>query len=120
MLTHWLLAAVAMSQPSSMRAAPQSRPALHCRIEIAAGAKSKDCEVKLPPGRRVRACSDADRKAGHCDAVGAGKYAAWVAGTGPGRCRISEKHTKWDRVVVAKLSKSEGAPSACDLHVEVE
>ncbi len=119
MLTRLILAALWTSQPGPVRAAPQA-PALHCRVEIAAGAKAKTCKVKLPAGRRVRACTDADRQAGHCAAAGDGKHAAWVVATGPGRCRISRKHTRWDRVVVAKLSKSEGAPSACDLYIEVE
>ncbi|HYT84597.1 MAG TPA: hypothetical protein VEK86_14140 [Gemmatimonadales bacterium] len=120
MLTRLVVAALWMSQPGPVRAAPQTPPTLHCRIEIAAAAKGKDCKVKLPAGRHVRACTDTDRQAGHCDAAGEGRYAAWVVGTGPGRCRIGKKHTKWDRVVVAKLSKSEGAASTCDLYVEVK
>jgi hypothetical protein len=95
--------------------------ALHCRIELAAGAKSRRCHVAAPGGgRAIRPCADADRQAGHCDAAGKGRYVAWVVGTGPGRCRITDKKTHWKRgVVSAKLSKSPGAPSTCDLYVEL-
>ncbi len=120
MLNLFAVGTLWLSQPGSLRTAPQTAQALHCRIDIAAAAKGKDCKAKLPAGRQVRACTEADRQAKHCDAAGDGKYAAWVVGTGPGRCRISKKNTKWDRVVVAKLSKSEGAPSTCDLYVEVK
>lgn len=120
MLTRLVLTALWTSQPGPVRAAAQAPQALHCRVEIAAAAKAKTCKVRLPAGRRVRVCTDADRRAGHCEAAGDGKHAAWVVATGPGHCRISKKHTKWDRVVVAKLSKSEGASSACDLYIEVE
>lgn len=93
---------------------------LHCRIELAAGAKSRRCRVTAPSGRAIRPCGDADRWAGHCDAAGKGRYVAWVVGTGPGRCRITDKKTKWGRgVVSAKLSKSAGGPSTCDLYVEL-
>ena len=94
--------------------------ALHCRIELAAGAKSQRCRVTAPSGRAIRPCGDADRRAGHCDAAGKGRYVAWVVSTGPGRCRITDKKTKWRRgVVSAKLSKSAGGPSTCDLYVEL-
>lgn len=89
-----------------------------CHMEVAAGAKSRKCEIAIPAGRQVRACTDVDKKAGHCDLTGT--HVAWVVGTGPGHCRISKKKTKWDRVVVAKLSKSKGAPSSCDLYVEFQ
>lgn len=95
-------------------------PALHCRIELAADAASRRCVVTVPPGRALRPCTDDDRRAGHCDAAGRGRYVAWVVGTGPGRCRITDKKTNWKRgVVSAKLSKSAGAPSTCDLYVEL-
>ena len=100
----------------------QSPQVLHCRIELAAGAKSQRCQVSVPPGggRAIRPCGDADRQAGHCDAAGHGRYVAWVVGTGPGRCRITDKKTSWKRgVVSAKLSKSVGGPSTCDLYVEL-
>ncbi len=93
---------------------------LHCRIELAAGAKARRCRVEVPAGRALRPCEDADRRAGHCDAAGGGRYVVWVVGTGPGRCRITDKHTSWKRgVVSAKLSKSVGAPSTCDLYAEL-
>jgi hypothetical protein len=93
---------------------------LHCRIELAAGAKSQRCQVKVPAGHAIRPCAPADKAAGHCDAAGGGQYVAWVAGTGPGRCRITDKKTSWKRgTVSAKLSKSVGAASTCDLYVEV-
>ena len=98
----------------------QTSPPLHCRIELAAGAKAQRCHVTAPAGRLIRPCADADRRAGHCDAAGKGRYVAWVVGTGPGRCRITDKRTSWQRgVVSAKLSKSAGAPSTCDLYVEL-
>jgi len=98
----------------------QSPQVLHCRIEVASGAKSERCRVTAPSGRAIRPCGDADRRAGHCDAVGKGRYVAWVVSTGPGRCRITDKKTKWRRgVVSAKLSKSAGGPSTCDLYVEL-
>ncbi len=97
--------------------APQT---LHCRIEVAAGAPSRRCELKVPRGRAFRPCGDADRQAGHCDAAAGGRYVAWTAGTGPGSCRITDKKTSWKRgVVSAKVSKSAGAPSTCDLYVEL-
>jgi len=75
----------------------------------------------VPRGRAFLVCGDADRRAGHCDAAGGGRYVAWVTRTGPGRCRITEKHTNWKRgVVSAKLSRSAGAPSTCDLYVELQ
>jgi hypothetical protein len=93
---------------------------LHCRIELAAGAKSQRCHVTVPRGGAIRACTAADRQTGHCHAAGRGRYLAWVVGTGPGRCRITDKKTSWKRgVVSAKLSKSTGAPSTCDLYVEL-
>jgi hypothetical protein len=100
---------------------------LHCRIELAAGAKSQRCHVTVPRGggggggRAIRPCAATDRQAGHCDAGGGGgRYVAWVVGTGPGRCRITDKKTSWKRgVVFAKLSKSAGGPSTCDLYVEL-
>jgi hypothetical protein len=102
--------------------APRQAPLpdiLHCRIELAAGAESRRCSVAAPAGRAVRVCGDADRRAGHCDTrVGKGRYVAWVTGTGPGRCRITDQRTKWKRgIVSAKLSRSAGAPSTCDLYV---
>ena len=101
-----------------LQAAPLQ--ALHCRIELAAGGKSQRCQVIVPARRAIRPCLDADRQAGHCDAAGHRRYVAWVVGTGPGRCRITDKKTSWKRgVVSAKLSKSPGAPSSCDLYVEV-
>ena len=104
-----------MSPPSGV---PQQ--ALHCRIELAAGAQSRRCHVTAPAGHAIRACAEANRGAGHCDAAGKGRYVAWVVSTGPGRCRITDKKTSWRRgVVSAKLSKSAGAPSTCDLYVEV-
>jgi len=40
---------------------------------------------------------------------------------GPGRCRITDKKTSWKRgVVSAKLSKSTGAASTCDLYVDLK
>ncbi|MDP3909819.1 MAG: hypothetical protein Q8Q14_05465 [Gemmatimonadales bacterium] len=93
---------------------------LHCRIELAAGAASGRCSVAAPAGRAILRCGDADRQAGHCAAAGKGRYVAWVVGTGPGRCRITDKKTKWKRgIVSAKLSKSAGGPSTCDLYVEL-
>ncbi|HEX9705214.1 MAG TPA: hypothetical protein VGA20_08215 [Gemmatimonadales bacterium] len=100
--------------------AVQAPARLHCLIEIAAGASGR-CRIRLPPGRQVRRCGDADRQAGHCDrAVGEGRYVAWVVGTGPGRCRITKKKTAWDKSVAAKVSKSTGAGSTCDLYVELQ
>lgn len=95
--------------------------ALHCRIELAAGAKSRRCSVTVPRGSTIRPCGDADRQAGHCDAAGKDRYVAWVVSTGPGRCRITDKKTQWKKGVVSvKLSKSAGAPSTCDLYVETQ
>jgi hypothetical protein len=116
-----MLMLIALTGVLSLNVAPTeavgSQPQL-CHMEIAAGAKSRKCEIAVPAGRLVRACSDVDKKAGHCDPTGA--HVAWVVGTGPGHCRISKKKTKWDRVVVAKLSKSKGAASSCDLYVELQ
>jgi hypothetical protein len=98
----------------------QAPHTLHCRIDLTAGAKSQRCHVTVPQGGAIRACADADRQAGHCDAAGGRRYVAWVVGTGSGRCRITDKKTNWQRgVVSAKLSKSVGGPSTCDLHVEL-
>jgi len=99
----------------------QAPQVLHCRIELAAGAPSRRCQVTVPRGRALRPCADADRSAGHCDAAGGGRYVAWTVASGPGRCRITDKKTKWKRgIVSAKLSKSAGGPSACDLYVELK
>lgn len=101
--------------------AHQAPPALHCRIELAAGAKSKRCEVTAPKGRAIRRCTPADEQAGHCADTGGPRYTAWVVTSGPGRCRITDKKTTWRRgVVSAKLSAGAGAPSTCVLYVEVE
>jgi len=100
--------------------APSPR-ALHCRVELAAGAPSRRCEVTVPRGGAIRPCADADRQAKHCDAAGGGRYVAWVVSTGPGRCRITDKKTSWKRgVVSAKVSKSAGAASTCELYVELK
>ena len=99
----------------------QAPRTLHCRIEVAAGAPSRRCELTVPRGGAIRPCSDADRQAGHCDAAGEGRVVAWVVGTGPGRCRITDKKTSWKRgVVSAKLGKSTGAASTCDLYVDLK
>ena len=99
----------------------QTPEALHCRIDLAAGAKGRRCHVTVPAGRALRPCGAADRRAGRCDAVGRGRYVAWVVGTGPGHCRIADKKTKWRRgVIYAKLSKTGDAPSTCDLYVELK
>jgi hypothetical protein len=99
----------------------QAPQALHCRIELAPGAKGKRCHVTVPAGRVLRPCGGADRRAGHCDAAGRGRYVAWVVGTGPGHCRITDKKTKWRQgVVYAKLSKTGEAASTCDLYVELK
>jgi hypothetical protein len=93
---------------------------LHCRIELAADAKSERCRVTAPAGRTIRPCADADRRAGHCAESGGarGRFVAWVVSTGPGRCRITDKGTKWKRgAVTAKLSG--GGPSTCNLYVEL-
>lgn len=100
---------------------PQQPPLLHCRIEIAAGGQSRHCEVTAPKGSAIRSCGDTERRAGHCDKkAGKERYVAWVVGTGPGHCRITDKRTSWKGgTVSAKLSKSAGAPSSCDLYVEL-
>lgn len=110
------LALVAAPERFPARRAPEL---LHCRVEVVAGGKSERCKITIPPGRGVRSCTDADRVARHCDAAGNGNYVAWVVGTGPGRCRISKKRTRWDRVVSAKLSRSK-SPSTCDLYVALQ
>ena len=120
MLTLFALAGLWIPQPGSTLAAPETPQPLHCRIELAAGAQGKHCTAKVPAGRKVRACGDADRRAGHCDAAGKGKYVAWVVGTGSGSCQISPKKTKWDKVVYAHLKPSAGGASTCDLYVEVK
>ena len=99
----------------------QAPQALRCRIELAAGAKSKRCHVTVPAGRVLRPCGAADRRAGRCTAAGRGRYVAWVVGTGPGHCRITDKKTKWRQgVVSAKLSRTGEAASTCDLYVELK
>lgn len=94
---------------------------LHCRIELAAGKKSERCHVTVPTGHSIRVCADAERRAGHCADSGAanGRFVAWVVSTGPGRCHITDKGTKWKRgTVTAKLSGT--GPSTCDLYVELQ
>jgi len=99
----------------------QGPATLHCHIEVAAGAESRHCEVTVPEGRKIRSCGKTERQAGHCDDAGKHRYVAWVTGTGPGRCRITDKRTSWKHgVVSAKLSKSVGASSTCDLYVELQ
>ena len=98
----------------------QAPQPLHCRIDLAAGAKNARCQVSVPAGRAIRRCGDADRQAGHCTA-GKVRYAAWVVHSGPGRCRITDKKTKWaSGVVSAKLSKTGGAAASCDVYVELQ
>ena len=99
----------------------QAPQPLSCRISLAAGAKSARCEVTVPGGRAVRHCADADRQAKHCTKDGRTQYVAWVVHNGPGRCRITDKKTKWKSgVVSAKVSKTNGAAATCDLFVEVQ
>jgi hypothetical protein len=99
----------------------QTPQALHCRIELAAGTKSARCQVSVPSGRAIRRCGDGDRQAGHCTTAGRTRYTAWVVHSGPGRCRITDKKTKWGGgLVSAKLSKTSGAASSCDLYVELQ
>jgi hypothetical protein len=99
----------------------QAPQPLSCRITLAAGAKSARCEVTAPAGRTIRRCADADRQIGHCTKVGGTQYVAWVVHSGPGRCRITDKKTKWGHgVVSAKVSKTNGQTAACDLYVEVQ
>jgi hypothetical protein len=102
---------------------PQTPAPLHCRIELGPGKKSERCHVTAPAARPVRACADADRRAGHCAASGVarGRFVAWVVSTGPGRCRITDKGTKWKKGTVrAKLTGDGVRPAICDLYVEVE
>ena len=99
----------------------QGAEPLHCRISLAAGAKSARCEVTAPTGRAVRHCSDADRQAKHCTKDGGTQYVAWVVHSGPGHCRITDKKTNWkSSVVSAKVSKTNGTAATCDLFVEVQ
>ena len=103
----------------------QAPSPLHCRITLAAAKESDRCHVRVPSGHAIRACADADRGAGHCaDSGGAkGRFVAWVVSTGPGRCRITDKGTKWKKGrVTAKVSHDKGAAAAstCDLYVEVQ
>jgi hypothetical protein len=117
-----MLVLIALAGLLSSAAVPpiQSPQVLHCRIELAAGAKSQRCRVTAPAGHAIRPCAAAERRAGHCDAAGRGRYVAWVVRSGPGRCRITDNKTKWRKgVVSAKLSKSPGAPSTCELYVEL-
>jgi hypothetical protein len=99
----------------------QAPQPLSCRITLAAGAKSARCEVTAPAGHAVRQCADADRQAGHCTTSGRTRYVAWVVHNGPGRCRITDKKTKWGHgVISAKVSKTGGKAATCDLFVEVQ
>lgn len=119
LIATFLAAPAPVPPPPSAFQAPTAQ-VLHCRIELAADAKGKRCKVSVPAGRQIRPCTDADRRATHCDAKGGGRFVAWVVGTGPGRCRITKKKTKWQQgVVSAKLSKSAGGASTCDLYVEL-
>jgi len=97
---------------------------LHCRVTVGAGNDSSErCNVRVPSGHAIKPCADADRRAGHCaDTGGArGRYVAWVVSSGPGRCRITDKGTKWKKGrVTAKLNAGAGGPSTCDLYVEVQ
>ena len=98
----------------------QAPAPLHCRIELRAGQQGARCTVTAPAGRKLRPCAAADRQAGHCAATGGakGRFVAWVAASGPGNCRITDKKTKWKRgVVSAKLTGAAGA--TCDLYVEL-
>ena len=97
----------------------------HCRITLAAAKTSERCQVRVPAGHSIRACADAERGGGHCAESGGarGRFVAWVVSTGPGRCRITDKGTKWKKgTVTAKLShdKNAPAPSTCDLYVETQ
>jgi hypothetical protein len=98
----------------------QAPQPLSCRITLAAGTKSARCDVTAPAGRAIRHCSDADRQAGHCTKVGRTQYVAWVVHNGPGRCKITDKQTKWKSgVVSAKVSRTDGKAASCDLYVDV-
>lgn len=106
--------------PPRAHADVQAPARLHCRIDVTPGASGR-CEVNLPAGRQVRRCTDGDRLAGHCDpGAGGGRYVAWVVSSGAGRCRISKKKTDWTKDVEAKVGKSDGGGSACDLYVELQ
>jgi hypothetical protein len=99
----------------------QAPQPLSCRITLAAGAKSARCEVTAPAGRAIRRCTDADRQANHCTKDGRTQYVAWVVHNGPGRCKITDKKTTWNKgVVSAKVSKTDGKAASCDLYVEVQ
>jgi hypothetical protein len=99
----------------------QAPQPLSCHIALAAGAKSARCEVTAPSGRSIRHCTDADRQAGHCTKAGRTEYVAWVVHNGPGRCKITDKKTKWGKgVVSARVSKVDGKAASCDLYVELQ
>lgn len=103
----------------------QTPAPLHCRITLAPGKKIERCQVKAPSGHTLRPCADADRRAGHCaDSGGAdGRFVAWVVSTGPGRCRFTDKGTKWKKGIVTAKLTNEGAsrePSTCDVYAEVQ
>ncbi len=103
--------------PASGAVAPVSADTLHCQVRATPEGKRR-CTVRVPEGLAVRACTDADRKAGHCDKAGDGKYAAWVVAAGGTTCKISRKRTEWVRKVTLSMnSKTTAGAATCALYV---
>lgn len=93
---------------------------LQCQVQAAAD-DHRRCRVRVPEGRRIKACSEVDGKAGRCDATGEGRYVVWYVATGGAKCKISRKRTDWtSRVTLSMKDGTPAGPATCDLYVVLE
>lgn len=113
-----LLAAAPIPSPT-----PAAADSLACEVRIAdggaTGGAERRCTVTIPPGRAVRACTEADVAAKQCRArkQGTGRVARIVE-HGGASCSISKKRTDWTGRVTLKMSKKSARPGAsCQLVV---
>lgn len=108
-----MLLVLAPSPPDRAAAADT----LQCRV-LASADHSRRCSVRLPAGRTVRACVEADTSAGRCTRTKKAAYAAWVTPAGGAKCRISGKRTQWKQKVTVVMSKETTAGAgSCSLYV---
>ena len=112
-----LLGALLAAAPAPSAAPVPAADSLLCEIHIAeggaTGGDARRCTVTIPPGRAVRACTEADVAGKRCRArkQGAG-YAASIVERGGASCSLSKKRTDWTGGVTLKMSRKSARPGA--------
>ena len=101
-------------------AIPVSVDTLRCQVHATTDGNRR-CTVRIPEGRRISACLEANRPAGPCDPKGEGRQDVWHVANGGARCQISRKRTNWvHRVTLSLKDSTPAGAAACDLYVVLE